>query len=79
MPASTLIPLIIQIVQAAIAAAPSAVDIVAKGKAMIDALFTAQLITKAQQDATHAHLDSLQALALSGIIPPHWQVQPDPA
>lgn len=71
--------LIVQGIQAAISAAPAAVEIVAKAKEFISALFSANAITKAQQDALHAHIDSLQALALAGVVPSHWQVQPDPA
>ena len=76
--AAAIIPLILQGVQAAIAAAPTAIDIIVKAKALIASLFTAGLITKDQQDTTHAHLDSIQAMALSGLFPAWWQVQPTP-
>lgn len=70
--------LILQGIQAAIAAAPQVIDIVTKGKDFITALFTANLITKAQQDALHAHVDSMSALAMAGIVPDSWKVEPDP-
>ncbi len=77
MPAATIL-LIIQAIQAAIAAAPGVVDLVEKAKTFIDGLFTAKLITADQQTAMKNHVDSLQALALAGIVPPHWKVEPDP-
>lgn len=70
--------LIIQGIQAAISAAPAVADIVVKAKDLIASLFGAKLISKEQQDAVHAHIDSLSALAKLGIIPDHWKVEPDP-
>ncbi len=75
---SSAILLIMQGIQAAIAAAPGVIDIVAKSKALIDSLFTAGAITKEAQDALHKECDSLQAMALAGIVPDHWKVEPDP-
>lgn len=79
MPVLTLIPIIISGIQAAIGAAPGVVDIVEKGKALISSLFTAKVITKEQQDALHAHIDSLSALAVAGIVPLAWTVEKDPS
>lgn len=70
--------LLIQGIEAAIAAAPKAMDVITKAKDFITAMFTAGAISKAQQDALHLRIDSMQALALAGVIPDHWQVQPDP-
>jgi hypothetical protein len=77
-PIAPAVLLIIQGIQAAIAVAPAVEDIVIKGKALIDSFFTAKLINSDQQNAVHAHLDSLWAMAQSGIILPHWQVEADP-
>lgn len=70
--------LIVQGIQAAIAAAPGVIAVVEKGKDLISALFTAGKITKEQQDALHARIDADAALAASGIVPPEFQVEPDP-
>ena len=70
--------LIIQGIQAALAAAPGVIDVAVKAKALITALFTAGLITKAQQDATHANIDSYQAIWEAGVVPDGWEVRPDP-
>lgn len=71
--------LIIQGVQAALAAAPQAIAVAEKAKELIDALFGAKLITAEQQQATKSHIDSIVAMAQAGIIPSHWLVRPDPA
>lgn len=78
MSASALL-LLIQGIEAAIAAAPRVVELVAKAKDLVTALFTAKVITKDQQDALHARIDSQALMAAAGIIPAHWQVEPDPA
>lgn len=66
-------------IRLAIQAAPQAVDILKKAKAFITSLFSAGLITKEEQQRAHDHLDALQAAALAGEVPPHWQVDPDPS
>lgn len=76
---AALLPLILEGIQAAISAAPGVVDVVEKGKALITSLFTAKLISKEVQDALHAHIDAHAALVAAGIVPPHWQVDPDPS
>ncbi len=73
------ITLIIQGIEAAIAAAPGVVEVAQKAKDFISSLFTANLITKDVQDALHAHVDAVSKMAEAGVIPNHWQVQPDPA
>lgn len=72
------IALILQGIQAAIALAPRVAEIAKAGKDMIDALFTAKVITKEQQDALHRFVDNQSELAALGIVPPSWQVEPDP-
>lgn len=78
MPIATLLPLIMGGIQAAIQAAPGVIDVVNKAKALIASLFTAKLITKDVQDALFAQVDAIAALVSAGIVPPAWQVQPDP-
>lgn len=71
--------LIIQAIQAGLAAAPQAIEIIEKGKAMISALFTSGVITKEEQDIIDKQVDAIQALVDSGNIPAHWGVEPDPS
>jgi hypothetical protein len=72
------IPLIIQGVQLAIAAAPQVEAIAKSAKDFFSSLFSAGLISKATQDALHAHVDACQAAALSGTVPPEFTVEADP-
>lgn len=79
MPAiAVLIPQILAGIQAAINAAPQVIGIVNSAKALFVSLFEAGLITVEQQKAIHDHIDSIVAMAKLGIVPPHWQVEPDP-
>ena len=71
--------LIIQAVQAAIAAAPQVADVAVKAKDFIASLFGAGLITKEQQDRIHAHVDAICAAALAGQELPEWTVEADPS
>ena len=75
---AALIFTILQGLQAAITAAPLALDVVKQAKALISSLFTAELITAEQQAALHLQVDAYAALAAANIVPPHWQVEPDP-
>jgi hypothetical protein len=72
---------IVQLAQAALSAASSKefAEIIGSLKGLLGTLFRAGLVTKAEQDATAAYLDSVQDLVTAGVVPPHWQVQPDPA
>ena len=70
--------LIVQGIEAAIAAAPEIVDLIEKAKAFITSLSDAGLITKATQDALHAHVDARCAAAIAGTVPPEFTVEPDP-
>lgn len=72
------IALIIQGIQAAIAAAPQVEALALKAKEFISELFGAGLITKETQDALHAHVDAVCAAALAGTPPPAWTVEADP-
>lgn len=72
------IALIIQAIQAAIVAAPKVAEIVKAGKDMIAALFIAGKISKAQQDALMLWADGVTAMANAGIVPPGWEVRPNP-
>ena len=71
--------LVIQGINAALAAAPGAIEVITKAKELITALFTAKAITKEQQDAIHIQVDATAALVSAGIVPIAWQVEPDPA
>ena len=60
--------LIVQGIEAAIAAAPEIVDLIEKAKAFITSLSDAGLITKATQDALHAHVDARCAAAAGDLF-----------
>lgn len=66
-------------IQLAIAAAPKVVKLYEDAKTFISALFSAGVISKADQDAMHAHVDLIQAAVDAGTIPPSWTVETDPA
>ncbi len=70
---------ILEMIYAAMAAAPKVIEIAQKGKELITALFTAGAISKEKQDAMHASIDARYAMHLAGIVPSYWQVEPDPA
>lgn len=70
--------LVIQGIEAAIAAAPQVIDVAEKGKALIDSLFTAGAITVDQQTATKSHVDAVQSAVQAGTVPPAWTVEADP-
>lgn len=74
----TLIPQIIQGVQAAVKAAPQAIAVIDDIKKMFQSWFTKNWITVEQQNALNAWADSVVAMAKSGVFPDAWQVQPDP-
>lgn len=79
MPAlAILIPQILQGIQIAITAAPELIKIVDDVKAMFAGWFGKGVITVEQQNAVHAYLDAIVAMSQAGIVPPAWQVQPDP-
>lgn len=65
-------------IQAAIQAAPQVKAVVVKGKEFIGALFSANIITKEQQDQLFARVDEISAAFKDGKQPPHWDVEPDP-
>lgn len=70
--------LIVQGIQVGIAAAPQIKNVVVKGKDFITSLFEGGVITKAQQDAVHSHVDAVAAAVKGGNLPPEWSVEPDP-
>lgn len=71
--------LVVQAIQAIIAAAPQIAEVAIKTKDYVAALFGAGVITKEQQDKIHAHVDAVCAAALAGQELPHWQVEADPS
>jgi predicted RNA-binding protein associated with RNAse of E/G family len=70
--------LVLQGLTALVTAAPQVEALVKQVKDLIAAMFTAKQITKAQQDAMMAQVDAIVSLSQAGIVPAHWQVQPDP-
>ena len=72
------ISVILGIITQAIAAAPQIAQAVSVMKDMVAVLFGSKLITKSQQDALMAYCDANQQLALAGIRPAAWSVEPDP-
>ena len=70
--------LIVQGIQAAIAAAPEIASIMTAAKDFVSSLFGAGVITAAQQDALHAHIDDLVFALLNGNEPPEFTIEPDP-
>jgi hypothetical protein len=71
--------LVLQGIQAAIQAAPQVKEVIDAGKQMISSLFTANVITKEQQDTLHAQVDQIADDFANGRIPSSWLVKPDPA
>jgi len=67
----------IQGIIALISAAPKIEGLVRSGKEFIQQMFSAGLITQAQQEAIWNYADAKTKLIESGIIPPAWQVEPD--
>lgn len=70
--------LVIQGIEAAIAAAPQVIDVAEKGKALIESLFIAGVISVDQQNATKSHVDAVQAAVQAGEVPPAWTMEADP-
>lgn len=64
--------------QGIISAAPQVVALVKQAKEFFEGLFKAGLITKEQQLACALQLDAHAAMVQAGIVPPPWQVEPDP-
>lgn len=73
------LPLIIQGVEAAISAAPAIESVVTAAKDWITSLASNGVITIAEQNRVHAHVDAYAAAVRSGIVPPEFTVEPDPA
>jgi hypothetical protein len=72
-------PLIaVQAVMAAVYAAPKVMELAAAAKEFIQQMFAAGLITKEAQDATFKYVEAVTGAAKAGVIPPSFQVQPDP-
>lgn len=65
-------------IQAAISMAPKVKDIIVKGKAFIQSLTGAGIITQAQQDLVFARIDQIAAAHADGKLPDGWAVEPDP-
>lgn len=72
------ISLIIQAVEAAIAAAPQVEKAAASAKTWITGLFESGAIDVVTQNKIHSHIDAVQAAVLAGTVPPAWTVEADP-
>lgn len=70
--------LVVQGIQAAIAAAPQIEAVATSAKNFITTLFENGVITAAQQNAVHAHVDAVAAAVANGQTPPEFVVAPDP-
>jgi hypothetical protein len=73
------IALIVQAIQAAIAAAPRVVSVIQSAKDFIGSLFSAGLIGKDVQDRIHNHVDAICNAAIAGTELPEWTVEADPS
>lgn len=71
--------LIIQAIQAAIAAAPQIEQVAIDAKNWVASLFSNSLISKETQDLIHAHVDAYQEALLNGTTPPEFTVEADPS
>lgn len=69
---------ILALIQGVIAAAPKVIEIGGEIKDFISALASHGVITDAQQDALHAHVDAVCDARLRGEVPPSFQVEADP-
>lgn len=72
---AVLIAQIVSYVQLAVKAAPQAKELYDEAKALFTSLFSAGLITKAQQDAAMSWADAHQAAVLAGEVPPEFTVE----
>ncbi|HVX56977.1 MAG TPA: hypothetical protein VHA37_04545 [Candidatus Saccharimonadales bacterium] len=71
--------LLVQGIQAAIAAEPQVAALAVEAKNFIAGLFYKGLISKATQDAIHAHVDAICAAAQAGQEGPEFTIEPDPS
>jgi hypothetical protein len=69
---------VVQLIQAGIAVTPDIAKFVTEAKQFLDTLFGMGVITKAQQDAIAAHVDSLRDAYTANEPPPEYRVEPDP-
>lgn len=69
---------IITLIQGALAAAPQIEAVITAMKDFISGLFKGGLLTQQQQDALHQYVDAVATMVKAGVVPSHWQVQPDP-
>lgn len=74
-----LLAVIVQYIALAISGARELEPAIVAAKNFIRSLFSGGLITEAQQDAVHAHVDAIAAAAVAGNPPPEWTVEAYPA
>lgn len=70
---------IITLLQAAIVAAPKVVEIAVNGKNLINSMVAAKPITIEEQKRVDDFVSGVDAIAASGQLPAHWQVEADPS
>ncbi len=70
---------ILTLIQSSIAVAPDAIRLAADFKDFIDALFTAKVVSKDEQDQLHARVTESCLARLRGEIPDYMKVEPDPS
>jgi hypothetical protein len=70
--------LAVQAVMAAVSAAPKVIELANAAKEFVQQLFNANLISKEIQDVTFKYVEAVCGAAKLGVIPPSFQVQPDP-
>jgi hypothetical protein len=66
-------------IQSLIASAPDIIAFAAKVKGWINDMFTAGLINSEQQQALNDRVTAIVKDALNGVVPAHWQIDPDPS
>jgi hypothetical protein len=70
---------LISALQGLIASAPDIIAFAAKVKLWINDMFSAGLINSEQQQVLHDRVTAIVKDALNGVVPAHWQIDPDPS
>ncbi len=75
---AALLAQIVAYIGLAISAKPFVQSVYEEGRKLINALFSDGLITIEVQNELHAHIEAVQAAALTGDVPPSWKLDADP-
>lgn len=65
-------------IQGALVIAPDVFEAALAARQFIASLFTARVLTAAEQNALFGRVTELCVARLKGEVPPHWRVEPDP-